>query len=170
MDSPGTKAELLERIRAERARLEAAVAGLTSAQMTAPMLHDGWSVKDALAHVAWWEGHTNRRIERGRGQELPQTPAAALEDGLPSDDTWLNRLNARVFEHNRPRQLSDVIDEFHRSFEQVVATIEALDERDLFERSALSVAIGRPVLELIAGDTFEHYREHAEEIEQARGR
>ncbi|HNP86424.1 MAG TPA: ClbS/DfsB family four-helix bundle protein, partial [Kouleothrix sp.] len=53
-DTPGTKAELLERIRSSYAALNALVLQLSTAQLTQP-IDTTWSVKDMLAHITAWE-------------------------------------------------------------------------------------------------------------------
>jgi hypothetical protein len=45
---------LLERYRQSRADLLAAIDGLSEEQMTTTLM-DGWSVKDHLAHLAFWD-------------------------------------------------------------------------------------------------------------------
>jgi hypothetical protein len=49
---PRDKGELIERIEAGRAALGEAIAGLSEAQLVAPLDGEGWSVKDHLAHLA----------------------------------------------------------------------------------------------------------------------
>ncbi len=48
------RVELLRRYRDSRAKLLAAIDGLTDEQMSDPSL-DGWAVKDHLAHMALWD-------------------------------------------------------------------------------------------------------------------
>ncbi|MDL1896466.1 ClbS/DfsB family four-helix bundle protein, partial [Anaerolineae bacterium CFX7] len=55
MSHPTTKQELLHRIRARHADMEELLSSLEPAQMRAPELDGGWSVKDSLAHIAAWE-------------------------------------------------------------------------------------------------------------------
>jgi hypothetical protein len=55
--------ELLEHYRQSIDELKAAIADLSEAQMVEPSI-DGWSVKDNLAHVAFW--HNLRAEEIGR--------------------------------------------------------------------------------------------------------
>ncbi|HEX5417163.1 MAG TPA: DinB family protein [Chloroflexota bacterium] len=51
---PENKEELLSHYRRMRADLLAAIDGLTDEQLTEESL-DGWSVKDHLAHLAFWD-------------------------------------------------------------------------------------------------------------------
>lgn len=54
MNFPSTKQELPHRIRERHAEMEELLSSLSPAQMTAPVLDDGWSVKDSRAHLAAW--------------------------------------------------------------------------------------------------------------------
>ncbi|MEK7693088.1 MAG: ClbS/DfsB family four-helix bundle protein, partial [Chloroflexota bacterium] len=68
-----TKAELLDAIRRDRATLDALVTSLSEAQMIAPELDAGWSVKDVLAHITAWEQLCLKWIREGRRDEGPFT-------------------------------------------------------------------------------------------------
>ncbi len=78
------KHELLRHYRNTREDLLAAIAGLTDELMTEPSL-DGWSIKDHLAHIAFWDeiravevtrisaGHdTAWRMTHAQGETLNQ--------------------------------------------------------------------------------------------------
>lgn len=54
---------LLREYRDSRARLLAAIDGLSDEQMSDPSL-DGWSVKDHLAHIALWDDIRASEVER----------------------------------------------------------------------------------------------------------
>ena len=51
---PETREEAIERFRKMRAQLTASIDGLSDEQLTEPTV-DGWSVKDSLAHIAFWD-------------------------------------------------------------------------------------------------------------------
>ncbi|HXK32630.1 MAG TPA: maleylpyruvate isomerase N-terminal domain-containing protein, partial [Dehalococcoidia bacterium] len=53
--APADKRALIALTRRERGRLDDAVGALAVSRLTEPAFNDGWSVKDALAHVAAWE-------------------------------------------------------------------------------------------------------------------
>lgn len=55
--------DLLRHYRESRARLQAAIDGLTDEQMSEQTL-DGWSVKDHLAHLALWDDIRAAEVER----------------------------------------------------------------------------------------------------------
>jgi uncharacterized damage-inducible protein DinB len=55
--------DLLRHYRESRAKLLAAVDGLTDEQMSEPTI-DGWAVKDHLAHLALWDEIRAAEVER----------------------------------------------------------------------------------------------------------
>lgn len=60
---PEDKEELLRHYRESRQKLLAAIDGLTDDEMSEPSI-DGWSVKDHLAHMAFWDDIRAAEVER----------------------------------------------------------------------------------------------------------
>jgi hypothetical protein len=118
--------------------------------MVEPALDDGWSVKDVLAHITAWEQLCLGWIREDRREEGPFT-----------EDT-LNKLNARIYEENRARSLTDVLDASKRSFVEIAAMVEQLPPDRLAAAPAWAPA--RPLAEIISSNSDEHYREHIEQI------
>jgi uncharacterized protein (TIGR03083 family) len=160
MSDRRTKDELMSHIRTERAALESLVERLTDEQMTHTGVMEGWSIKDILAHVTWWEGRMIYLIETAKRGEKPQSLRREGEDQERATD----RVNAEVFDSNRSRSLADVRDEFRRSGQQVESLIASLSDDDLDDDSPAAQTLGGSLRHLIAVNTDEHYREHAEMI------
>lgn len=57
------RGDLLRHYGESRARLMAAIDGLTDAQMSEPTI-DGWAVKDHLAHLAFWDDMRADEVKR----------------------------------------------------------------------------------------------------------
>jgi uncharacterized damage-inducible protein DinB len=55
MTPPPTAAALVIRIQAAIDRFLQAIAALHADELLAPRLPGGWSVKDVLTHLAWWD-------------------------------------------------------------------------------------------------------------------
>jgi Mycothiol maleylpyruvate isomerase N-terminal domain len=147
------KVTLVARIHDTHARLAAAAAALDDAALLGPAPGmDGWTRKDVLAHVEWWNDHSVNVIE-------------ALVAGREPDDgigPWdLDAHNARVLEENRDRAADDVRRGEADSFRRLVAAVEAAPEEDLF-------VVGRfgwlgddgCLADLVEGDSATHYQEH----------
>jgi uncharacterized protein (TIGR03083 family) len=150
-----TKHGLLETIKKERAAIEAALAGLTPEQMTAPGVMGEWSVKDILGHIAMWESRLVTilySIERG---VAPKT--LRLSD--------VDKVNAESYAEQRERPLDRVLADFHAVHAQLLKRLDTLEERDLSGPKRFEWMEGEPLEKLVAGDTFEHYAEHRPMIE-----
>ena len=142
MHSSSRKTHILEQIRTTRHQFEEALAQVSPERMTQPGVNDEWSVKDMLAHIAWWEQHLLRRLRTGHedlyvaGEEVRETVA---------------RVNAEIFTASRERPLAEVRVEYDASFHEVLATIEAMPDNELASEE---------MDEIIGVDTFQHYPEH----------
>ncbi len=147
------RATLLETIQTAYDRLVATLANLSDEQMTRTGGGGGdvWTVKDALAHLTWWEHYTLHR--------LSGTPRLIQDDG--GDGTAiLNDMNQKVYEENRQKALPTVLAEFREAFQQMRAAVEALPDDRLADENTQA---------LIAGNTYEHYDEHLQTIQTATG-
>ena len=159
MDTPTDKMQLLEWITASRAELDAVIAPLSDAQMTAPGAEGELSVKDLLTHVSWWERRTLRALEYAARGEAPPKLAAEGEG-----EAGVNRVNAETFAANRARALAEVRAEYAQSGRDLLAALQSFTEADLFDEDGLTKFLGFPALYLIAGDTYMHYPDHAASI------
>jgi hypothetical protein len=158
-----TKADLIERIRAEHQLFEAAIDGMTDAHMTAPGAEANWSVKDIAAHLAFWQQRAIFLLECAR-------------DGWQVDkNRWsggdIDRLNEQVYRAHRDRPLADVLAELRQSQSEVLARLEATPEVDLTTRGRFDWLPNNVTLvDNITGETYEHYQEHSESLRSWRAK
>ena len=156
-----TKQELLKVIQKEREALEAALAGLTPEQMTAPGVMGEWSVKDILGHMALWESRLVTFLysnERG-------VPPKMLHGQAEVD-----KVNAESYAEQHERPLDRVLADYHAVHAQLLKRLDKLTDRDLSDPQRFKWMEGEPLEKLVAGDTFEHYAEHRPMIEAWRSR
>ncbi|NLF63886.1 MAG: ClbS/DfsB family four-helix bundle protein [Chloroflexi bacterium] len=158
MTTPANRDELLQRIREEREALERAVARVPAEKMTEPLLEGGWSVKDVLAHIAAWEGLMVGWVEESLRGGTPDRPVTG--------DDWVDRLNAQLYEQYRDMPLAEVQALSASAYERAYAIASRLTEAQLFDPDYFAWREGRPIFELIGGNTFWHYPEHREMIER----
>jgi len=144
---PDDRSSIAERIRAEHGRLEALLADFSAEELVQPGRFGEWSVKDMLAHITFWEQRLIAYVN-GAKESLVQ----------PDEDesVAIDRINAEVLAANRDRPLAEVRAAFDASYQQALALAESLSAEDLADE----VLYG-----LLAGDTFEHYCEHIEMLE-----
>ena len=157
---PRDKAELLERIQAERTALDETLARLSEMQLVAPGEYEGWSVKDHLAHLAAWELGIAALLRRG-----PRYAAMGLDE-----NTYLNAgtdgINAAIHERTNDLSLADVLAGLRQAQAELLDALAPLSEADLAKRYSHyqpdepGKDSGAPVVRWIAGNTYEHYAEH----------
>ncbi len=145
-----TVAELLERVRSSRVAWDALVASLSDHALVSPRLRDGWSVKDVIAHIAWFEREMTG-ICRARA--------------FVGSDLWAlppHERNAAIQAENQARDLADVRADAAAAWGDLLSALATLSDRDLVDPASFP---GMPPdwvpLEIIAGNTYEHYPAHA---------
>ena len=148
------KASILKAIRTEHEKLEGALAQIGEDQMLQPSFEGGWSAKDLLAHITFWEQRTLNRIKAGLRQSPP-----------PKISGSVDAINARVFEENRDRPLSDVLRDFHQSYQDFVEQAEALTDEDLTDPHRFAWTRGKPLRGWLKADGYYHYAEHTRQIQ-----
>lgn len=153
MESPNDKETTIERVRAAHAELVAALERFTPDEMTLPGVNGEWSIKDMLAHVTWWEQHLLRRLRSGH-DDMYDGVTDAAEGRRRTDEA-----NARVFAEHHHRPLADVLAEFHASFAETLAYLEAMPEDELARDE---------IAEPVGFDTYGHYLEHTRMLQDWR--
>jgi hypothetical protein len=159
MEEPMTKQTVLENILREREALEKTLAGLTDDQMTQPGVESDWSVKDILAHITDWEQRMVRWIEQSELGEIPERPAPGM--------TWndLDRLNEQTYLFHKDEPLDEVLSDFYTSYQQSLKTVKDMPEEDLIEPQRFEWREGDPMWHMVAANTWWHYNEHNETIQ-----
>jgi hypothetical protein len=113
------RAALLEHYRTMREDLLAAIEGLTDAQMTEPTI-DGWSVKDHLAHVAFWDELRAAEVAR-----ISAGHASAWRMNGEQDDA----LNTLAYSLRLPLTLDQARWELSTSRQQLVEALSSATPR-----------------------------------------
>jgi uncharacterized damage-inducible protein DinB len=161
---PSTLEQLKLRNSAAHARFLAAVVARSEAELSEPRLPAGWSVKDVLGHLAWWD-HWLVYTLFPDDAEIAANPPPLLNE-IGSADIALDELNARVFNYNQSRSLAEIRTDFTKAYRAAAQVAALLTAADVFDPAGRSAVIGQPVAPLVFG-IYEHYEEHAHEIEVA---
>ena len=148
------KAALLEEITVERAALDAAIASLSSREMTrAGVTPGGRSVKDILAHVVDWQDRTLGWYEAGHRGEKPAVPG----EGFTLRELPL--LNQMIWRRHRRRSLKAVLDEYRAYHQRMLDLIDAVDENDMVTLNRWSwTGPSWTLSDYIRAQTASHYR------------
>ena len=143
------KAELLINIRSGRAQLESALAQFSDEQLLAPNLHGGWSIKDLIAHIGFWEQRTAIQF------------STLLRDVEPPDENiTLDELNAQVYAQNQHKPLAEVRREEQSAYEQLFLLVENALDDDLFNPRRFAWTDGKLFAEWVENNTYGHYEQH----------
>ena len=122
---------------------------------------DGWTVKDHLAHVAAWE-HSLLALLEGRDR----SGAMGLNEPLEEIDA----VNEAIRKLHATDPADQALGYFRDSHAHLMAAMANLDDADLqkpyshYQPSDPDEK--RPVVEWVAGNTYEHYAEHIDWINQ----
>lgn len=160
---PNTLEQLKFRNAVAHARLLAAVVARSEAELSEPRLPAGWSVKDVLGHLAWWDHWLVYTLFPDNAEIAANPPPLLKEIG---SDSELDALNAHVFNYNKARSLAALRADFTKAYRAAAQVAALLTEADVFDPAGRSALIGQPVAPLVFG-IYEHYEEHAHEIEVA---
>ncbi len=156
------KAGLLESMRATRLQWDSLIHKLDESEMTLPVLHGGWSIKDTIGHVAFYERWLVDWLEAAvKGQVTLATHRDSLD---------VDARNAIIWGENQDRPLAEILSESKFVFDRLVQIVQVLPEGDLIAPYAFDRYVipfwGRSMAlwECIANDSYDHYREHIANI------
>jgi L-alanine-DL-glutamate epimerase-like enolase superfamily enzyme len=159
VDPALSKATLLAQIDSAWSELTTFVAQLNTEQL-ARQDGAGWTVKDHLAHlIPWAQGmaallkHQPRWAAMGLGEHSPTK--------LGIDET-----NARLHRQRADQPLHAILIELAATHQQMLATLAGLTDAELhqtysyYQPQEPGRESGAPIINWVAGNTAEHYREH----------
>ena len=153
------KAEFLHKLTGKRAEWDSALAQIPQDLMTVPGVNeDGWSVKDIVAHVAWYENEAAHILKSH----------TLASESVENDRIWelpVNERNSAIYEQNRNLTLNDALVMGHEAFIAFLHEAQKLAEADLSDRARYKdMPADWTPWEVVASNTFEHYPDHVAEI------
>ena len=151
------KVELLSAMRAGHARLEELFASLSEEQMLASRLHGGWSGKDLLAHLGFWEQKMAENCQMLRNGETPKEVVGEY-------DVDVDALNAAGFNAHSDQSLDEVRRFERQSFQLLLDQAEKASEEDLFDPQRFAWLKGAALAAWIEGNSYGHYEEHQSDL------
>ncbi len=159
MEEQIDKTTLLDKIRTEYAVFERLLAPLDEKQMTTAGINGEWSIKDVLAHITAWQQRLFDLLQAAIHGKEPAISASL-------NDEKIDRLNEQFYEKNKSRSLAQVLADFQATYLQVIEMVQTMTNEDLTDPTRFAWMNGRPIWSLVAGDTYEHYQEHAGPIQE----
>ena len=141
-------------IRDTARELELLIARLNVAQMNQSGAVGGWSVKDVLVHLAFWQRYAADLARAANRGQVPQ---------LDAEDITESR-NASVVAQYYLAPLGAVMAGWNEAREQLLEQIQWLSEADLNDPKRFPWNEGRTLLDRITANTYAHEQEHVDQI------
>jgi hypothetical protein len=160
--APTMKSDLLYRIAEGYGALAATVMAMPPRELTLPTLHGGWSAKDEVAHVTFWEARALTIVRAALTGDEPRD-----RSGIGSAEK-IDAMNADVFAASCQRGLDDVLAAMEETHAAFVHTVAELPEDALFDARRFPWTEGESLAVTIAGDSYDHYPEHTRNIQRWR--
>jgi hypothetical protein len=160
-----TKAELLPAIEQRWATLQAALAPLSEAQLTTLRDAHGWSIKDHLLHMMYWERSALFFLQgkpRHDGLDVAEAVYLTEDDDL---------INAAIWQKHKDRPLREVLAALQAGHEELMTAVQPLTDADLQQpyRAYLpdepGEGDGPPAIKVVYGNSGHHFAEHLAWIE-----
>lgn len=147
------KQAFLQAVRNRRAEFDAAVQQVPPVRMEQPGASGVMSVKDIVAHIAWFER---------------EMVGVLRERALVGSELWArtqDERNAAILEASRGRPLDEVLREAAETWRQFSEALEAVEEEALNDAARFRDLPAEWVpWDLIAGNSLRHYADHAADI------
>lgn len=147
------KTEFILKIEATYQEYQTALASVSEARILQPGTCGEWSVKDAVAHVTWYEREMVGVLQKR---------------ALLGSDHWnktLDQRNSAIFQENEKRLLKDILTEGRLTHQLLIDLLQELSQEDLLESSRFREMPPDWIpWQVIASNTFEHYPDHTADI------
>lgn len=141
------------------------LSSLSPGQTTNPLLPNGLSVKDTVAHLATWLERTIARLEAALDDHEPHFPQWPVELDEEESSEAVDRANKWILETHRHRPWTDVYQEWRKDYLRFLELLRALPESDLRPDGKLSWVVEYQPLKGYPGEYDYHHAEHRVELE-----
>jgi hypothetical protein len=152
------RADLLERLRFGRREWDELIAAVPRERMLEPVWQGGWTIKDLVAHVDFYEWWVAEFI---RTRDWPVVdPSLQIAELEPR--------NLAIYELNKDRDLDEVLNASAGIHQGMVDAITGLTDDEYIDKNLL----GNPpdddwsVAKMVEGNTFDHYPQHIPQIRE----
>lgn len=154
---PVTIQNLLHKLNEGWENLNTFIDSLSQEQLTIPTDEAGWTVKDHLMHLAVWEDGIEAALNK-----QPRYERMGLDEATWNSEGY-DKKNGVIQQQHQHKSLAEVRQAFQAIHQRMVATLQKMDEADLFRPYSDFQAdsqTSHPIWGYLAGNTFGHYEEH----------
>jgi len=150
-----TKEELLQEMRAGHKRLEALLERIPDGRVGEPALPNGWTVRDLLGHLTYWEQFAFDIYTQLKRGETPDHVGDRVDE-----------INALVYTESQRRSFEDLRREEADTFHDLYALVAAAPPEALTDPNHFDWTGGYLLAEVISDNSSGHYEEHLPELEE----
>jgi len=148
------KHAFIEAVNHDRAQFDLLLAQIDPDQMLQAGAAGEMSIKDLVAHIAWYE------------REMVNVIATRNLTGSELWDLPLDPRNRAIFDANQARPLGEVLEEARQVHQQLLIELDTLSDEDMVNPARIQNMPGEWIpWELIASNTFGHYQEHLVDLQ-----
>jgi hypothetical protein len=148
--------EIMDALEDAREQFLDAIEGLSDEQLEEPGVIGDWSVKHIMTHLSLWEAELVKLLWQAKQGGKPTTIHFT-----PGD---LDAKNEAFHRNNKDRPLERVLDDFAAVRKQTVRRVDGFTDQELTDPKRFSWLKGTPLWKWIAADSFDHEKEHTEQI------
>ena len=149
------KNDFIELILSARSSFDSVLSQFSQEQMEVTGNSNEWAVKDVIAHIGWYETEMLNLLRR---------------HALEGSEWWnlpLQERNAAIYSETWNEELHDVIENEAQTYKMMLELLEGMDEVDLNNPASFT---GMPSdwqpWDVIASNTYEHYKDHIDQLEE----
>jgi hypothetical protein len=158
MSAEMNKKNVLDRVNQSRAHFESVLAPYNDDQLVNLISPAGWTLKDVMAHVMYWEAYA---LDRFREVSAGQKPRL-FGDLTPAQ---VDEINHGWLEDGRQQTLDEVKTAFKQVHQDLLAAVEAVPEDTDHSWWSLWPDHNFP-WRLVEWNTWGHYAEHLQDMEK----
>jgi tetratricopeptide (TPR) repeat protein len=158
MDNSELKARMLDLFVAVRVELDQLIDGLTDEEKNTRGSMAQWSVKDMLAHLAFWGSHFNEQVMKAQAGEA-----------VPLAGDYYEILNDGVLLRNPDKPFETARAEEQAAYEETIRILERIDADDLSDPKYLEFLNNRPLIDRALGTECWHVLAHVSDYHVKKG-
>ena len=158
MDNAELKTKMLDLFGTVRVELDQLIGRLTDEEKNTRGSMSEWSVKDMLAHLAFWGSHFNEQIRKAQAGEA--VPVAGDYYEILNDGVLLRNLDT-PFETARADEQA--------AYEETMRILEEIDADDLNDPKYMEYLNNRPLVERALGTECWHVLAHVSDCYVKKG-
>jgi carboxymethylenebutenolidase len=150
--------DLLNQIQRDRQELQTVLNGIPDDQMEVATFPNGWSLKDFLGHLGFWEKRALEMFYYFKEVSIPEPKPGSLS---------LDEINAWAFSANQNLPAGTVRTAEQEAYQALIKLVEMAGEEELFDPQHFPLTDGREFFHWIEDNTFGHYQEHMPDLRGA---